>query len=420
MKKMRAYFNIFKYRLNITLQREVIHNYPIEAYIEPTSFCNLRCPACPTGLRLGERPSTAIDENLFKAAIDEVGDYVFLLWMYNWGEPLLHKQTPELIRYAKGKDLKVILSTNLSIKLSDDYIERLVRSGLDTLIVSLDGTSEEAYERYRIGGNFGLIRENMLRIQKAKARAGVSTPDVMWQFLVFRHNEHEVARAREVYREWGADSLKIAPAEMPLAQYNTGFEPSTLPQYNMYDSGNALAKETERQMNGGKACSWLYGTFVLNPNGKVSPCCAVSAEKNDFGEYRAGGDFFKVWNNATFRQARKLSARFAKSPSRNGLSEGEKQEISKRIDGMAMGVNHSLESKELICHKCPIPFRQSDVNITILDVTYKLGHSLLHTSSLTLKARCVLAYLLMGAPYWRKMGQMVGNKILRKQRLAEA
>ncbi len=84
----------------------MITNYPIEAYVEPTLFCNLRCPACPTGLRLGERPVTTIDENLFKAAIDELGDYIFLLWMYNWGEPLLHKQTPELIKYAKKQTPK--------------------------------------------------------------------------------------------------------------------------------------------------------------------------------------------------------------------------------------------------------------------------------------------------------------------------
>jgi MoaA/NifB/PqqE/SkfB family radical SAM enzyme len=84
MKSMRAYFNAFRLKVNMELKREAVSNYPIEAYIEPTSFCNLRCPACPTGLRLGERPVTAIDDNLFKAAIDELGDYVFRLWMHNW------------------------------------------------------------------------------------------------------------------------------------------------------------------------------------------------------------------------------------------------------------------------------------------------------------------------------------------------
>ncbi|HLL76718.1 MAG TPA: radical SAM protein [Pyrinomonadaceae bacterium] len=420
MKKMRAYSNILKLRLNMALKREVVLNYPVEAYLEPTSFCNLRCPACPTGLRLGERPSVSIDENLFKAAIDEIGDYVFLLWMYNWGEPLLHKQTPELIRYAKTKDLKVVLSSNLSIKLSDDYIERLVRSGLDTLIVGLDGVTEETYKKYRVNGQLDLVRDNMRRLQDAKARLGSATPHVLWQFLVFRHNEHEIDQVLTDYKQWGADSIKISPAEMPVEPHNQGFEPSTLPQYNMYHNDNAFMKEIENQMSSGRACSWLYGTFVMNPNGKVSPCCGVSAEQNDFGEYRAGGDFFKVWNNSKFRQARSLFTSFSKSRSDRGLSEEQKREISRRIDGMAMGTNHSLVGTELICHKCPIPFRQDDARGTILDVTYGLVHTLRHEQSILIKARSVFAYLLMGAPHWRMLGKMVMHKIYGSRDNSEA
>lgn len=406
MKKMSAYLNVAKYRLNMAFKREVIANYPIEAYMEPTSFCNLQCPACPTGLRLGERPVTSIDEKLFKQAIDEVGDYVFLLWMYNWGEPLLHKQTPELIQYAKSKELKVVVSSNLSIKLTDDYIDRLVKSGLDTVIVGLDGLTEETYKKYRINGSVNLVRDNMRRIQAAKARLGAKTPHVLWQFLVFRHNEHEIEEALSVYKDWGADSIKISPAEMPLQPYNKGFEPSTLAQYNMYHSDNKLMRESERQMTSGRACSWLYGTFVLNPNGKVSPCCGTSSEENDFGEYQ--GSFFQVWNNSKFRQARKLFQRFHKNSL--GLKEGEKREIGKRIDGMALGVNHALTEGELICHKCPIPFRQNDVDVTILDITYNLGHSLVHEPSLLKKGRCILAYLLMGAPNLRIMAKQAFQK----------
>lgn len=390
--------------MNRALRRRVVSNYPVEAYAEPTSFCNLRCPACPTGLRLGERASAAVDENLFRAVMDEVGDYVFLLWMYNWGEPLLHRRTPELIRYAKGKDLKVILSSNLSVRLTDDYVERLVLSGLDTLIVGLDGVTEETYKKYRAGGNFRLVRENMMRIREAKARLRSPTPHVLWQFLAFRHNEDEIAEALAVHEKWGADSIKISPAEMPLAPYNEGFEPASDPQHNMYHGDNQLAREAERQLTGGRACSWLYGTFVLNPNGKVSPCCGTSAEANDFGEYAARGDFLRVWNNEKFRRARGLFARKAR-PSGRRLGEREKEEVLRRVDGMAMGVNHSLTGGELICHKCPIPFRQQDVDLTILNASYELFHAFVREPSPVRKLRCILAYLLMGAPYWRRIGR---------------
>lgn len=411
MKGMQAYLNIFKLRLNMALKREVIHNYPIAAYIEPTLFCNLCCPACPTGLRLGLRPSVAIKEDLLRSVIEEIGDYIFYLNMYNWGEPLLHKQTPEMIRYAKGKGIDIILSTNLSMKLTGDYIERLVRSGLDTLVVSLDGATENTYKKYRRGGDFALVRENMLRTQRAKAQLGSKTPCVVWQFLVFRHNEHEIERVLAEYKSWGADSVAIAGAQMPFEPYDEGFEPSIITQYNMYHPDHPYQRATERQMKSGCACSWLYGYFVLNPNGKVSPCCAVAAEKHDFGEYLTSGDFFQVWNSSKFRRARALFAHASKRSSNKRITSVQKQVGSARLEGMAAKLSRSLEEDELICRKCPIPFRQRDIDDIIIRIANGLAHSFLQEASTGNKTRYLLAYLLMGAPNWRELGRRGVRKI---------
>src|ERR1044071_3329760 len=170
MKKLKAYTNVLKLRANMVLKREAIHNFPVAAFMEPPSFCNLHCPACPTGNGLDLRPTVSIKEDLFRAAIDEMGDYLFMLIMYNWGEPLLHKRTPEMIQYAKQKEIVISLSTNLSIRLSDDYLERLVKSGLDTLTVSLDGATQETYVKYRRNGNLALVQENLKRIHEIKQR----------------------------------------------------------------------------------------------------------------------------------------------------------------------------------------------------------------------------------------------------------
>ena len=88
-KPIKAYSNILKLRINMILRRQVVRNYPIEAFIEPTLFCNLHCPGCPTGLRLGLRPPVAIEMSMFKTIIDEIGNYLFRLYMFKWGEPLL-------------------------------------------------------------------------------------------------------------------------------------------------------------------------------------------------------------------------------------------------------------------------------------------------------------------------------------------
>lgn len=421
MKKMQAYLNVLKLRVNMSLKSERIRNYPVQAYIEPTMFCNLRCPACPTGLQLGLRPSSTIKWDLFKSTIDEIGDYVFSLFMYNWGEPLLHKQTPEMIRYAKDKNIDILLSSNLSLKLTDDYIDRLVRSGLDTLVVSLDGTTAEAYSKYRVRGEFQLVRDNMMRIQAAKQRLGVQTPKVVWQFLVFRHNEAQIGQALAEFREWGADEIVTEGAIMPFAPHDEGFEPSTLPQFNMYHPDHQFQKQTDKHDQSGRPCSWLYGIFVLNPNGKVSPCCASADEETDFGDYTAKDGFFNVWNNSTFKQARAMftSSGGGQPPvketvpetvaaaqsnlvqiERNAPAQASPEEDGSLIAGMGSNVSKALKRDELICHKCPIPWRQDDVDNVISKEVSRLIESFWAAKSLKERTRVAAAYLLMGAPGW--------------------
>lgn len=412
MKKPKAYLNVLKLRVNMALKREAVSSYPVAAFIEPNLYCNLQCPACPTGLRLGLRPTVSIDEELFKATIDEIGDYVFQLYMYNWGEPLLHKRTPEMIAYAKKKEISILLSTNLSIKLTDDYIDRLVLSGLDRMLVSIDGVTQDSYAKYRRNGNLELVRENMMRIQRARQRLGKQTPTLVWQFLVFKHNEHEIEQARALHKEWGADEFIVGGAEMPMEPYNEGFEPSTIPEYNIYHPDHLLQKESERQITGDRACAWLYGVFVLNPNGRVAPCCATASEKHDFGEYHKG-DFFTVWNNETFRRARRM---FTPAPrqQRRQLTAQQKQDISKRIDGMALRVVDQVSDDKLICHKCPIPYLQNYTDPIIADVAAAQRRGAAQAGSLSGRARHLVNYVLMGGPTLHGMGRTraIAKKVL--------
>lgn len=430
MKKMRAYTNVLKLRVNMALKRRRVNNYPVQAYVEPTLFCNLRCPACPTGLQLGLRPSTTMKWELFKSAIDEIGDYVFELIMYNWGEPLLHKQTPEMIRYAKGKKLSVTLSSNLSLRLTDDYVERLVTSGLDRLEVSLDGTTEDAYSKYRRRGEFDLVRENMLRLQAAKKRLGLKTPVIEWKFLVFRHNEHQLPEVESDFRLWGADEIAVEGAIMPFEPYNDGLESSTIPKFNMYHPDHHFQSDAAEHDRSGRPCTWVYGILVLNPNGKVSPCCASASEATDFADYSASGGFFDAWNNATFQRARAL---FGTSPETGGAAAdapasgqesggaggglvqiearpskaraGEAE--ADRIAGMAANLSQSLTADELICHKCPIPWRQDDVVDIIEREVVHLSRSFWEGRSVKTRAAALSSYLLMGAPGFREQLRLV-------------
>jgi hypothetical protein len=154
----------------------------------------------------------------------------------------------------------------------------------------------------------------------------------------------------------------------------------------------------------------------LNPNGKVSPCCASAGEDTDFGDYSIKNGFFDVWNNSTFKRARAPFTANGKTPApetvavnvQSSLVQIEKrtparllqEEQSSFIAGMGSNVSKSLEQDELICNKCPIPWRQDDVDKVIADEVLSLMKSFREEKSFKKKVRVAAAYLLMGAPGW--------------------
>src|SRR5438552_998431 len=273
---------------------------------------------------------------------------------------------------------------------SNDYLERLVDSGLDTRVVSIDGATAETYVHYRRRGDYSLVRRNMLRIQEAKRRLGRSTPTLVAQFLVFGHNEHELDRVRAEYRDWGADSLRIGTAGMPMEPYREGFEPPKNPEFDLYHPDHPWQTETRRRLGEDRPCSWLYGVFLMNPNGKVSPCCGTAAEGDDFADYSPERGVAAAWNSERFRRARALFTRV------RGATAGEPgtaavADVMRRFDGLTTG---SLAGAELICQRCPIVFMQDTADAKVADLARIQALAVVRRRSL----RDLAALVLMGLP----------------------
>jgi MoaA/NifB/PqqE/SkfB family radical SAM enzyme len=146
--------------LQYLLKTERIIGYPIKIYVDPASVCNLKCPLCPTGNGDKSRSKGFMKFEAFKKIIDEVKDYVIQVDLYNWGEPLLNKEIFKMVEYAHKLGIRTRISTNLTI-LSESAVENMINSGLDELIASIDGASEETYQKYRVGGSFEKVIENL-------------------------------------------------------------------------------------------------------------------------------------------------------------------------------------------------------------------------------------------------------------------
>ena len=160
---------------------------PTVLQVEPTSRCNLRCPACPSTAGLG-RPRGDLDPALFSRVVADLDDALLLVLFWDWGEPFLNPQASEMIRRARDAGARVVASTNAHALADQALARRVVESGLDVLVVSVDGITQESYGRYRAGGSLASALAGLGNVVAEKRRLRSTTPLVNLRFIVMQHN----------------------------------------------------------------------------------------------------------------------------------------------------------------------------------------------------------------------------------------
>jgi MoaA/NifB/PqqE/SkfB family radical SAM enzyme len=314
--RIRRYLNsrllLTQFRL---LKSSRLSAYPLHAVLDPINICQLRCPICPQGTGSLRRDTGKMDLEKYKLLVDEIGPYLYSLCFTNWGEPLLHPQIFEMVGYARKFPAYLGFGTNL-MKLDRRMAAELVKTGIDEIGVSLDGATAESYARYRVGGDFEQVLENVRLLARTKEELRSSTPKIRWQFLHFSHNEGEEELAHQLCQEVGADYVLSAPIYVDIdgmlvrpLEERLRLGRAWLPKDEekcAYRVAEAKYKEPK------KICDLLWTHTTVNPDGGVSPCCAVIDEADDFGNAFEEG-FFKVWNGEKARAARRLMARGEKT-----------------------------------------------------------------------------------------------------------
>src|SRR5688572_19000342 len=172
-------------------RKAVQWGYPVSISFEPTTSCNLRCPECPSGLRSFTRPTGMLKKDFFSETIDQLHKDLLYLVFYFQGEPYLNPDFLDMVNYASRKKIYTATSTNAHY-LTDNNAKRTIESGLDRLIISIDGTTQEVYQQYRVGGKLEKVIEGAKNIVRWKKKLKSKTPFVIFQFLVVKPNEHQI------------------------------------------------------------------------------------------------------------------------------------------------------------------------------------------------------------------------------------
>jgi radical SAM protein with 4Fe4S-binding SPASM domain len=287
------------YYLSRLTKRAVTWGKPFSLSIEPTTACNLGCPECPSGLKQFTRPTGKLDLALHEKMLNQVSKSVFYINYYFQGEPFLHPQFLELIRQAKKHKIYTATSTNAHF-IDQQKAEEIIDSGLDRLIISIDGLTQETYENYRVHGNLAKVIEASKLLIAAKKEKKSATPHLIFQFLAVKPNEHEIPAIFTLGNELGIDEVRIKTAQ--VYDYKNGN--SLLPENEKYSRYVRTSDGTFKlKYKTGNHCWRMWSGSVITWDGKVVPCCFDKDAQHVLGSIDTA-DFQKIWKNKTYRNFR--------------------------------------------------------------------------------------------------------------------
>jgi radical SAM protein with 4Fe4S-binding SPASM domain len=296
------------YYLSRISNQPVVFGTPVSISMEPTTSCNLRCPECVSGLRAFTRPTGMMNEVLFKKLTDEIHKDLFYMIFYFQGEPFLNRELLKMISYAASKKIYTSTSTNAHY-FTDETARQTVESGLDRLIISIDGTTQEVYEQYRKGGSLDKVIEGTRNIIKWKTKLKSKKPFVILQYLVVRPNEHQVTDAKKLSKELGVDKIVFKTAQVNDLMNDFHLIPKTekYSRYSRNASGNFEIKN--KLLN---HCWRLWHSAVITWDGKSVPCCFDKNAQYTMGNVLDSG-FLPIWKSISYNNFRKSVLKSRKS-----------------------------------------------------------------------------------------------------------
>lgn len=289
---LRRLFNSARLRVCSLVRRNIVRNMPESLSVEPASVCNLHCPECTLGGGRLQRSGLLMDMKTFENALQPLAPWLVNCQFFLQGEPTLNPNLCQMIALAHRRRIFTTISTN-GQTLTPGLCSNLVSSGLDRLIVSVDGTTQEVYEKYRVGGSLQTAIDGIGNMVAARKALGHHNPLVEVQFIVFHHNEHQISQIKQLAHQWGADRLVLKTAQIETPAHATELLPQN-PKYSRYSLNSDGTISIKRHFNNN--CFRLRSTMVVAANGDVPLCCYDKNCRYTLGNINQT-DAFAIWHS---------------------------------------------------------------------------------------------------------------------------
>lgn len=271
---------------------------PTNLFIEPTNSCNLNCPFCIINRDVSysdaahdsmKRPRGFMEMPLFSKLIGEAKDFgTKNVYLEFFGEPFLSPHISEMMKLSSNGGFFTTIFTN-GLVLKETHLPFIARH-IDKIVLSVDGVSKETYERNRVRGDFGLVWENLLKLNSFCR--GKRTK-VVWQFIVMKNNEHEVNEATRLAR--------IHNIHLVFKTFNPSLK------------GQVTTRKEYARGIKNKPCQSIYKQIGVLWNGDVVACCNDPEGLYVMGNIKTS-TLSEVWESLTYRRHRESVASAVSEP----------------------------------------------------------------------------------------------------------
>jgi radical SAM protein with 4Fe4S-binding SPASM domain len=225
---------------------------------------------------------------------------VYLIFYFQ-GEPYINPKFLDMVRYASNKGIYTITSTNGHF-LNDENAKKTIESGLDRMIISVDGTTQEVYQNYRKEGNLEAVLQGARNVVKWKKALKSNTPHIIFQFLVVKPNEHQIPEIYRLAKEIGVDEVKLKTAQVYDYEHGNELIP-TIDKYSRYQKQSDGRYKVKNQLL--NHCWKLWHACVITWDGLVVPCCFDKDAIHRLGDLK-NVKFREIWQGEDYKNFRQL------------------------------------------------------------------------------------------------------------------
>lgn len=288
-----------------------LKSYPQRLVFELTNACNLNCLMC--GRNAAEFKPTRFDIN-WTRKFDSAAKYIEEVTLMGWGEPTMHPQFTEFLKWANKHGMRKYFCTN-GMKLGE-LCDTIFEQKVDVIAISMDAANDALNQSIRRGADFNRILGGIKKIVARKTELDSPFPYMNFVITLMRKNIYELPKLIRLAADIGLEEVK----GVYLTAFNKDFLPETLfTEVALLEQVFGEAEELAERLNiklklphipgqdpsgekEHKDCNMVWRDLFLGSDGFIRPCMSNSVKLFDFNKYDT---FEEMWNSEEMMQVRK-------------------------------------------------------------------------------------------------------------------